>query len=86
MSQSVLPFLDNKLWNQLKIKNAWTKHTLRIWDTVIRGVITALSLSRAIPVAGNIDFLPSMWDSGFKIWQSKGLCTINQLLEGSEIK
>lgn len=46
----------------------------------------ALSLSRAMSVVGNIDFLPSMWESGFRHWAAKGLSTTNQLFEGSELK
>lgn len=26
------------------------------------------SLSRAMPIVGNIDFPPSTWDSGFRRW------------------
>ena len=38
------------------------KHTVKIWSTIqkkLRGVIT---LSRAIPIKGNPDFIPSIWD------------------------
>lgn len=35
-----------------------------------------------MPIVGNIDFLPSVWDSGFKIWADKGLRIRNQLFTG----
>lgn len=44
------------------------------------------SISRAMPIVGNIEFLPSVWDGGFRIWADKGLIAINQLFVGKEIK
>jgi len=45
-----------------------------------------LSLSPALLVAGNIDFLPLMWDSGFKVWHAKGLSTISLLFDDDGLK
>lgn len=83
---SVLPFLSNNLWKKLNVKNIWVKQTLRIWDVVRKKLEGPMNLSRAMSIAGNIEFQPSIWDSGFKRWECSGLCTINQLFEENHLK
>ncbi len=83
---SILPFLNIKLFPKIKIDNEWIKHTLKIWTKIKKMFGGPESISRAMPIVGNIDFLPSVWDSGFKIWADKGLRIINQLFTGKEIK
>lgn len=42
------------------------------------------SIFRAMPIVGNIEFLQSMWDSGFRTWADKGLSIMNQLSNGTK--
>ncbi len=44
------------------------------------------SISRAMLIVENVEFPPSLWDSGFRRWADKGLRTINQLFKGTEFK
>lgn len=39
-----------------------------------------------MPIVGNMEFLPSVWDRGFRRWADKGLNTINSLFSGTEFK
>lgn len=41
-----------------------------------------MSISRAVKIAHNIDFLPSKLEAGFKKWEEKGLIMLEQLFEG----
>lgn len=83
---TILPFISIKRVPKKKIDNEWIKHTLKIWTKIKKMFGGPESISRAMPIVGNNDFLPSMWDSGFKIWADNGLRTINQLFSGKEIK
>ena len=85
-SLSVLPFIDIKSVNKIKIKNEWIKHTLKVWTTVKKMLRGPETISRAMLIVGNIEFPPSVWDSGFRRWANKGLCTINQLFKETEFK
>lgn len=86
VSLSVLPFMDIKSVNKIKIKNEWIKHTLKVWTIVKKMLGGPMSISRAMLIVGNIEFPPSLWDSGFRRWADKGLRTINQLFRGTEFK
>ncbi|KAF7646938.1 hypothetical protein LDENG_00180290 [Lucifuga dentata] len=46
---SVLPFLNRKCLNKLKINNEWTRHTLRVWATVRKKLGGAIMNGRDIP-------------------------------------
>lgn len=83
---SVLPFLSKSLWNKLKLENVWVNHTLRVWDQVRKTLKGTINLSRAMSIAGNIEFQPSVWDGGFERWENSDLCTINQLFDGNHLK
>lgn len=37
-------------------------------------------------MVGHIEFFISMWDSGFRCWADKGLYTLNQLFNGTDLK
>lgn len=43
------------------------------------------TLSRAMSIADNPEFLPSGWDATFKRWSDKGLIIIDQLFKGSTL-
>merc|ERR1712002_683721 len=86
VSLSILPFINIKSINAFKIENKWIKQTLKVWTTVKKMLRGPQSISRAMLIVGNTEFSPSMWDSGFKKWADKGLCTINQLFKGTDLK
>ena len=50
-----------------------------MWSTIRKRFILPTSISRAMKIAPNIDFVPSRLDAGFKIWAEKGLNTIDKL-------
>lgn len=82
VSLTVLLFMDLQAQKKVKITNVWIQHTVKIWSTIqntFRGVI---ALSRAIPIKGNPDFLPSIWDSVFSRWEENGLKIVNQFFDG----
>lgn len=83
---STLPFLDIRGVNKMKIGNEWTRHTLKIWTEVKKMLRDTGSVSRAMPIVGNIDFPPSTGDQGFKRWAAKGLKILNQLFDGADLK
>lgn len=83
---SILPFIDTKSMNKIKIKGEWIKNTLKVWTTVRKMLGGPQSISRAMLIVGNIEFPPSVWDSGFRRWGEKGLHTINHLFKGTELK
>ena len=43
-------------------------------------------MSRAMPIVGNIEFLPSIYDKAYKRWAESDLITINQLFDGELFK
>lgn len=86
ISLSTLPFINMKSVNNAKIENEWIKHTLEVWTIVRKKLGGPLSVSRAMPIMGNMEFPPSVWDSGFRRWADKGLSTINSLFNGIEFK
>lgn len=87
MSLSVLPFIDIKSFDNIKIENEWIKHTLKVWTTVRKMLGVPGSISRATGiVVGNTEFPPFTWDSGFRGWADKGLSTINHLFNGTELQ
>lgn len=45
-----------------------------------------MALSRAMPILGNIEFLPSVTDLAYRRWAEKGLVTINQLFENNTLR
>lgn len=81
-----LPFLNPQSWKKIKITNPWVKHTVRIWNKVLKMLKGNLTMSRAIPINGNIEFLPSLSDRSFERWAEKGLITVNQLFEKTTLK
>lgn len=83
---SILPFVDLKQVNKMKIGNEWIKHTLKIWGEVKKMFGDSGSISRAMPIVGNIDFPPSVSDHGFRRWAAKGLTIFNQLFEETHLK
>ncbi|KAF3846979.1 hypothetical protein F7725_004057, partial [Dissostichus mawsoni] len=75
------------LWligQKVKIENEWIKHTLKLWTAVKKMFRSPESISRAMPILGNIEFPPSVRDGGFKRWADKGLITINQMFDGTD--
>lgn len=50
VSLSVLPFMDIKSVNKIKIKNEWIKHTLKVWTTVKKN-----GQGTAIDLKGHVD-------------------------------
>lgn len=81
-----LPFLSQQSQKKIKVKNMYTKYTLKVWNTIQRHLKGKASLSRAMPIVGNIEFLPSLVDIVFRRWAEKGLRVINQLLDGQVVK
>lgn len=80
--------MSKLMWKKIKIKinNIWVFNTLNVWDTVRRKYGMPNSISRALPIANNPDFKPSLLDASFKRWGELGLLTVNQLLEGDYFK
>ncbi|KAM7369499.1 hypothetical protein PAMP_000739 [Pampus punctatissimus] len=83
---SSLPFLSQQSQKKLKINNLWIVHTLKVWNLVQKQLKGVVTLSRAMPIAGNVEFLPSVYDRAFKRWAESGLIIINQLLDGPAFK
>ncbi len=83
---SALPFMDLKHVNKMKIENEWIKHTIKVWAEVKKMLKDVGTISRAMPIVGNVDFLPSMCDHGFRRWAVKGLFIFNQLFEETQLK
>lgn len=86
ISLSSLPFLNLQSQKKIKITNLWVKHTLRIWNLVQKKLKGIVSLSRAMSISGNIEFLPSLVDRSFDRWAENKLITVNQLFERDVIK
>ena len=70
---SILPFINMKSVNSAKIENEWIKHTLKVWTRVRKKLGGPLSVSRAMPIVGNMEFPPSVWDTGFRRWADNSL-------------
>ncbi len=83
---SVLPFVDLKHVNKMKIGNEWIKHTIKVCAGVKKMFKDNGSISRAMPIVGNIDFPPLVSDHGFRKWAAKGLIIFNQLFEETHLK
>lgn len=79
---SSLPFFSQ----QSQKKNLWIVHTLKVWKFVQKQLKGAVTLSWAMPIAGNVEFLPSVYDRTYKRWAESGLIIINQLLDGPAFK
>lgn len=86
ISLSRLPFLSLQSQKKIKIENSWVKRTLNIWHKIQKQLKGKVSLSRAMSINGNIEFLPSLSDGGFGGWGERGLKTVDQLFEGTVIK
>lgn len=54
-----------------------------MWKT---SICSHLSVSKAVPVRGNLEFQPSVWDSSFKTWANPGLHTIYQVFNGTKLE
>lgn len=72
ISLSCLPFLSLQSQKKIKITNLWVKNTLRISNKIQKQLKGKVSLSRAMSINGNIEFLPSLSDSGFDGWAERG--------------
>ena len=83
---STLPFISQESRKKIKINNIWIKHTLKIWVAVQKQLKITTALSRAMTIADNIEFIPSIWDRAYKRWAERGLITINQLFDGVVFK
>lgn len=81
-----IPFLEQKKWRKLQIKNEWMNCTKRVWSLVRKKIGAPLTTSRAVKIAKDIDFLPCRLDVGFRGWMEKGLININQLFDGGTLK
>ncbi len=81
-----IPFLGQKRWNKLRLKNEWMKCTQKTWFMVKKKMKMPLSISRATSIAKNVDFVPNRMDSGFGNWAEKGLITIHQMFDGDAVK
>uniref|UniRef100_A0A8C5HTH9 Uncharacterized protein n=1 Tax=Gouania willdenowi TaxID=441366 RepID=A0A8C5HTH9_GOUWI len=81
-----LPFIGLETQKKMKIENVWIKHTLKVWNQVQKQSRGVVALSRAMSIRRNIEFLPSLADSGFDRWPESKLITVNQLFEGNVVK
>lgn len=59
---------------------------MKVSNVVQKQLTGAVALSRAMPIVGNIEFLPSMSDRAYKRLAENGLIIINQLLDGHVFK
>lgn len=82
VSLTVLLFMDLQAQKKVKITNVWIQHTVKIWSTIQKKFRGVIALSRAIPIKGNPDFIPSIWDSVFSRWEENGLKIVNQFFDG----
>lgn len=78
--------MDLKHVKKIKIENEWIKHTIKVWAEVKKMLNDVGTISRAMPIVGNVDFPPSMCDHGFRRWAVKGLFVFNQLFEETHLK
>ena len=74
--------MSRDTWKKNKVNNQWVKTTLRIWSNVRKELGLPTSISRAMKIAYNTDFLPSKLGTGFKKWQQNGLVMLDQLFDG----
>lgn len=72
---SALPFVDLESVTKLKIGNERMQHTLKDWTEVEKMLNDTGSISRAMPIMGNIEFPPQY---GTRNWTTKGFFTLNQ--------
>lgn len=61
-----LLFTDPKHVKKMKIENEWIKYTIKVWVEVKKMLKDVGTISRAMPIVGNVDFPLSMWDHGLK--------------------
>ena len=86
ISISTLPFLSKQSQKKIKIDNIWVKNTLKVWNNVQKQLKGSVALSRAMPILGNIEFLPSLVDNTYRRWAEKGLKIMNELFDGNTLK
>lgn len=86
ISLSTLPFLGQQTKRRIKINNIWVKHTLKIWNSVQKQLKGSMALSRALPILGNLDFLPSLTHLTYRKWVEKSLVIVNQLFENNTLR
>lgn len=70
----------------MTVENEWIRQTLRVWTTVGRKPDGPGSVSRAMPVVGSTEFLPSIWHRGVRRWADEHLYTFTQLFNGTDFK
>lgn len=80
------PLLSQNHWGKGKTDNIWIKNTLKIWSTVRTKLHLPMTISRAVRIASNMDFVPASLDVCFKKWEEAGLVVLDQLFEGNVIK
>ena len=80
------PFMNQKSLKKINISNPWIVQTLKTWNIIQKQIRGTSGLSRAMPIVGNIEFLPSITDVSFKRWVDQGLIVTNQLLCGHIFK
>lgn len=86
ISLSTLPFLSEQTQGRIKVNNIWVKHTLKVWNNVQKQLKGSMALSRALPILGNLDLLPSLTDLTYRRWAEKGLVIVNQLFENITLR
>ena len=80
------PFLNLDHCGKKKITNIWVKNTLKIWSVVRKKLKLPMTISRAIRIASNSEFLPARLDRCFERWRERGIVVLDQLFEGSVLK
>ena len=76
------PFLNLDHGGRNKITNIWVKNTLKIWSVVRKKLKLPMTISRAMRIASNSEFLPARLDRGFERWREMGIVVLDQLFEG----
>lgn len=76
-----LVFMTPQSQKKMRIKNTWVKHTLKVWSTVQKRFRGKATLSRAMGIVGNLEFLPSITDIAFKRWVDRDLKVVDQLFD-----
>ena len=80
------PFLNSDRCGKNKITNIWIKNTLKIWSVVRKKFKLPMTISRAMRIASNPDFLPARLDRCFERWREIGIVVVDQLFEGGVLK
>lgn len=60
--------------------------TQKVWSLVRKIVEAPLTMSKAVKIAKNVEFLQGKLNAGFRVWAEKGQITIDQIFEGEILK